>query len=201
MKCSLQFTIIAVAVMFFAAACGQQDDHSTRDFRLAQAVRDQFATDQETKGATSRVRVEAKDGIVTLSGTTDTVADKTLAETIARRTVGVANVVNEIAVIGTAATSGQSFDERSVRELARANGESIGQSSDDARIYSEVRRKIVAYEATPKKSIFVDVEGGDVTLRGMVFTTVARDEAVAAARNTEGVNAVRDQLMINTPAP
>lgn len=49
-----------------------------------QAVRDRWAANQNTKGATSWVRVEAKDGEVALSGTVDTDDDKVLAEQIAR---------------------------------------------------------------------------------------------------------------------
>ncbi|MCI0420611.1 MAG: BON domain-containing protein [Acidobacteria bacterium] len=70
---------------------------------------------------------------------------------------------------------------------------------DDPRIYSEVRRRVVVEPATPKKAIFVDVVNGNVTLRGMVFSLEARDEAVRAAEKTEGVKAVRDLLKVNAP--
>ncbi len=196
--------IAVIATTAVMAACQQQVqvDRSAKDVRLAQTVRDQLEANPDKRGATSRVRVKAKDGTVTLSGTTDTAADKSLAEQLARQTSGVTGVVNEIVVSGAVvATPGEPFDEQAVRELAGANGEVIGPSSQDARIYSALRSKIVAYEATPKKSIFVDVENGDVTLRGMVFSTAARDESVQAALKIEGVKAVRDLLKINSILP
>lgn len=196
--------IAMIATTAVMAACRQQVqvDRSSKDVGLAQTVREQLEANPDKRGATSRVRVEAKDGTVTLSGTTDTAADKSLAERLARQTSGVTGIVNEIVVSGAVvAGPGEPFDERAVRELAGANGEVIGPSSEDARIYSALRGKIVAYEATPKKSIFIDVENGDVTLRGMVFTTAARDGAVRAALKIEGVKAVRDQLKINSLLP
>ncbi|MCI0419131.1 MAG: BON domain-containing protein [Acidobacteria bacterium] len=75
----------------------------------------------------------------------------------------------------------------------------VGGAVDDLRIYCEVRRRVVAEPATPKKAIFVDVVNGNVTLRGMVFSVEARDEAVRAAEKTEGAKAVRDLLKVNAP--
>lgn len=202
MKHSLRFTIAAVALSLLTAACGQQADYSSQDFRLAQAVRDRFGASQDTKGATSRIRVEAKDGTVTLTGTVDTTADQSLAAQVARSTSGVKNVVNQVTVnVPVLPVPDEPFEEQKVRAEAGSNGESVGASSEDARIYQAVRRQLVRHESTPKKAIFVDVENGDVTLRGMIFTTVARDEAVAAALKVDGVKAVRDRLVINTLIP
>jgi osmotically-inducible protein OsmY len=202
MKCFLQFTTAGVALALLIVACGPQADYSSRDFRLAQAVRDRFAASPDTKGATSRIRVEAKDGVVTLSGTVDTTADKTLAGQVAGNTIGVKSLVDQVTVnVPVLPVPDEPFEEQKVRAEAASNGESIGASSEDARIYHAVRRQLVKNESTPKRSIFVDVENGDVTLRGKIFTTVARDEAVAAALKVNGVKAVRDRLVINSLIP
>jgi osmotically-inducible protein OsmY len=163
---------------------------------LVNAVRSAFSADHDTQGATSRVEVHAKDGVITLSGTADTEADKALAEQVARRTNGVSNVINQIVVKEPAPQA--TFDEQVVREEALKSGERIGPSSDDARIYDAVRRQLVAHAGTSKKEIFVDVVDRNVTLRGrFVGTSTARDEAVEAARNTKGVNAVNDKLVVS----
>lgn len=202
MKRSLQLTTAVVVLSLFTAACGQQADYSSQDFRLAQSVRDRFASSADTKGATSRIRVEAKDGTVTLTGTVDTTADKSLAEQVASGTSGVKSVVNQVTVnIPVLPVPDEPFEERKVRAEAASNGESVGESSTDALIYHAVRRQLVKHESTSKRAIFVDVEDGDVTLRGMIFNAAARDEAVAAALKVEGVKAVRDRLLFNTPIP
>ena len=175
-----------------------QVDHSAADVRLAQSVQAQLDASPDTKGAASRVVIEAKDGTVTLTGTVDTIRDKATVEQVVAHTNGVKNVVNQVTVnVPVLPVPDEPFEERAVRAEAASNGERIGPSSEDARIYHAVRRQLVKHEATPKRAIFVDVEDGDVTLRGMIFTTTARDEAVASARKVEGVNAVRDLLVVN----
>lgn len=192
--------VILVALILVAVACRKQEvDHSAADVRLAQSVQAQLDASPDGKGAASRVVIQAKDGTVTLTGTVDTVGDKAKVEQVVAHTSGVKNVVNQINVnVPVLPVPDEPFEERAVRAEAASNGERIGPSSEDARIYHAVRRQLVKHEATPKPAIFVDVEDGDVTLRGTIFTTTARDEAVASARKVEGVNAVRDLLVINT---
>ena len=85
--------------MFASTACQRQTEiHTVDDAALVNAVRDNFAAEHDTKGATAQVEVHAKDGVVTLSGEVDTVSDKALAENIARRTNGVTSVINQIIV-------------------------------------------------------------------------------------------------------
>lgn len=202
MRCAICLAVTTFATLLLIAACQrqQQDSHSVNDFALGEAVRNSFAANHDTKGATAEVEIHAKDGVVTLSGKVDTVVDKALAEDIARRTSGVTNVVNQIVVAEPveAAAPEAPFDEQAVRAEALKGGEQIGKSSDDARIYDAVRRQLVAHAGTSKREIFVDVVNRNVTLRGrFVGTSAARDEAVKAARNTKGVNAVNDQMVVS----
>ncbi len=195
-------TLIAVCLMMLPACSQQTDGNAGNDASLAQAVRDQFAADQNVRGAMSRVKVEAKDGTILLSGTVDTAEDKALAERLSRKASGVNTVANQVTVSAPVLpVPDQQIEEQKVRSEAGTNGERVGPSSEDARIYHAIRRQIVRYESTPKRAIFVDVEDGNVTLRGMIGTTVARDEAVAAARKVEGTRAVQDKLLVNTPGP
>jgi osmotically-inducible protein OsmY len=190
-------------LILVGGACRQQEiDYSAADVRLAQAVREQLDAKADTKGAAVRVVIEAKNGTVTLTGSVDTHQDKAMLEQAVARTNGVKSVVNQITVSGPVLpVPDEPFEEQAVRAEAAANGERIGSSSEDARIYHAVRRQLLRHEATPKRSIFVDVENRDVTLRGTIFTGAARDEAVAAAKKVQGVKAVRDLLVINTELP
>lgn len=185
---------LIVSGLILLVSCGQRpEDHSVADAKLQQAVYDHFAADHDTKGATARVEVHAKDGTVTLTGTVDTPSDRELAETLTQRTNGVVKVENQITVTEPAAAPGE-FDEAAVRAQALASGESLGPSPEDVRIYDSVRRRLIAHEGTSKWEIFVDVTNGSVTLRGMVSTDEARNEAVAVAKETAGVKAVNDRL-------
>ena len=193
--------ITLLVLVFASPACQRQPEvHSVDDATLVNAVRNSFPANHDIKGATAQVEVHAKDGVVTLSGKVDTASDKTLAEDIARRTAGVTSVVNQIVVAEPASASASQapFDEQAVRDEALKSGEKIGPGSENARIYDEVRRQIVAHEGTSKREIFVDVVDRNVTLRGrFVGTSAARDEAIAAARAVKGVNAVNNQLVVS----
>lgn len=195
--------VVVIAGLILAVACRQQEvDYGAADVRLAQAVRTHLDATADTKGAASRVVIEAKDGTVTLTGSVDTPQDKALLEQTVGRINGVKGVVNQVAVnMAVLPIPDEPFEEQAVRREADSNGERIGRSSDDARIYHAIRRQVVRHETTPKRAIFVDVEDGDVTLRGTIFTGAARDDAVASAKKVPGVKAVRDLLIINTQLP
>jgi osmotically-inducible protein OsmY len=196
--------MVIFAFVFWVGACQrQQKVVREADTALELAVHDTFVSDPDAKGATSNVTVSASNGTVTLKGTVDTPADRVRAERLARQTNGVVNVVNDIVATNPKVipTSGIQFDEKATRNEAARNGEQIGAGPKDARIYAEVRRKLVVMPGTPKPEIFVDVVNGNVTLRGMIFTVEAHREAVAAARRVEGVNDVNDRLLVNTVLP
>lgn len=199
---ALRKVLVVIVVLVLAVACRQEVDYRAADVRLAQAVRAQLDVSTDTKGAASRVVIEAKDGTVTLTGSVDTPRDKALLEQTVGRTNGVKSVVNQITVnMPVLPVPDEPFEEQAVRREADSNGERIGRSSEDARIYHAIRRELVKHETTPKRAIFVDVEDGDVTLRGTIFTGAARDDAVAAAKKVDGVKALRDLLIINTQLP
>ncbi|HEX6186684.1 MAG TPA: BON domain-containing protein [Pyrinomonadaceae bacterium] len=200
---ALRKLAVVIAALFLSVACRQQEvDYQAADVRLAQAVRAQLDATADTKGAASRVVVEAKDGTVTLTGSVDTPQDKALVEQTVAEHKGVTSVVNQVTVnMPVLPVPDEPFEEQAVRREANSNGERIGLSSEDARIYHAIRRHLVKHETTPKRAIFVDVEDGDVTLRGTIFTGAARDDAVASAKKVEGVKAVRDLLVINTQLP
>lgn len=199
----LRELVVVIAVLLPAVSCQKQEvDYSAADVRLAQAVRAQLDASPDTKGAASRVVIQAKDGTVTLTGTVDTLRDKATVEQAVARTNGVRKVANQVTVnVPVLPFPDEPFEEQAVRAHAASRGERLGTASEDARIYHTIRRQLVKHETTPKPAIFVDVEDGDVTLRGTIFTGAARDEAVASAKKVEGVKAVRDLLVINTELP
>jgi osmotically-inducible protein OsmY len=79
---------------------------------------------------------------------------------------------------------------REQREKAKASGEKVGDSIDDAWIHTKITSKLVANSQTPARKINVDVVNGDVTLRGQVENAAAKEEAERIAKDTEGVKRV-----------
>jgi hyperosmotically inducible protein len=73
-----------------------------------------------------------------------------------------------------------------------------GQS--DAGITTAVKSKFAADDTVKAYQIDVSTENRVVTLQGSVETSVAKEQAITLARNTEGVRDVVDKLTVNEAA-
>ncbi len=200
MKGAMRCGVVMLAVVSLLIACQRQEERPD-DTAIALAVRERFLTSNELRGATAYVQVAASDGVVTLAGTADTAEDRALAETFARGATGVREVTNRIEVtgMGAGAPLAGELDDQTVRAIAARNGEQIGETADDARIYQAIRRQIVAEPITPARSIFVDVSDGNVTLRGTIFSDQAGEMALNMAQRVEGVRGLTNGLRVDVP--
>lgn len=93
---------ISAVVLAFTVACSQTDAGITT------AVKSKLAADDTVKAY--KVDVDTANKVVTLSGEVDTEAQRAHAVMIARNTDGVADVVDQLRVNPTAATSGVDID-------------------------------------------------------------------------------------------
>lgn len=89
---------VSAVALAFTLACSQTDAGITT------AVKSKLAADDTVKAY--KVDVDTHNKVVTLSGEVDTQAQRTHAVMIARNTDGVADVIDELRVNPTAATSG-----------------------------------------------------------------------------------------------
>lgn len=93
---------ISAVVLAFTVACSQTDAGITT------AVKSKLAADDTVKAY--KVDVDTANKVVTLSGEVETEAQRAHAVMIARNTDGVADVVDQLRVNPTAATSGVDVD-------------------------------------------------------------------------------------------
>ena len=91
--------LASAAALVFTVACGQTDAGITT------AVKSKLAADDTVKAY--QVDVDTSNKVVTLSGDVETAAQKEHAVTIARNTDGVTDVIDQLRVNPTAATSGR----------------------------------------------------------------------------------------------
>jgi osmotically-inducible protein OsmY len=70
----------------------------------------------------------------------------------------------------------------------------------DAGITTKVKSQLAADDTVKAYQVDVDTSNKVVTLRGDVETVAQKEQAVAIARNTEGVRDVIDQLRVNPTA-
>jgi hyperosmotically inducible protein len=97
----------SAAALVFTVACGQTDAGITT------AVKSKLAADDTVKAY--QVDVDTANKVVTLSGDVETMAQKEHAVMIARNTDGVRDVIDQLRVNPTAATSGLGDNDVDVR--------------------------------------------------------------------------------------
>jgi hyperosmotically inducible periplasmic protein len=164
----LSFIAISAALVISLAGCERR---SAGDTTITTAVKNKLAADPTTSAA--KIDVDTSNGVVTLSGKVPTAAEKSEAERIARNTQGVRQVVNNISAEG-------------------GEGGAEGTSSDTA-ILTSIKSK---YLANGIIGTNVDVNNGEVTIRGEVDNAQDKARAEEIARQTSGVKSVKNMLTI-----
>jgi osmotically-inducible protein OsmY len=132
-------------------------------------------------------------GVVTLEGEVDTAENRQRAIEIARNTEGVVRVDDRLRVTGegdrAAATTGTADPDRGDE----------GWERPDTWITTKVQSKYFLDDDVRGRNVDVTTREGIVTLRGEVHSERERRQAVAIARNTDGVRDVRDELTVTAP--
>lgn len=202
-RLGILFAIVAAAAI--AIACGASDAGITTK------VKAKIATDRTITNS-DQIEVTTQDKVVTLSGTADSQASKERAETLARGTEGVTNVIDNMTVAAAAASNmsgnppaeganpsaeGAPAASGSTNPVSEAAGK-VAEKVDDVAITSEVKAKLIGDSQVSARKIDVDTKDGVVTLKGTVSSEQEKDKALQIARNTKGVQRVEDQLMVRS---
>jgi osmotically-inducible protein OsmY len=131
----------------------------------------------------SGVRADIQNGVVVLSGTVDTFADKQDADRRVHHVDHVKGVDNEIEVAGVrggASTSDEALRDKLAKQLA----------------YDRV-----GYGTTAFNDINIGVHNGVVTLSGTVYGPTDKDSALSLVEHTPGVRDVIDNLEVAPVSP
>jgi len=120
-----------------------------------------------------KVKIEAKEGVVTLTGTVSDESHKTLAEETAARLPGVNRVDNQLQTKAEAATeNADKWTARKVRLALRFYRNVSGGNTD------------------------VEVKDGVVTLRGEASSLAQKELTAEYARDIEGVKEVKNEMTV-----
>jgi osmotically-inducible protein OsmY len=125
-------------------------------------------------------------GVVELRGEVEDATAKAEAVRIARATEGVTNVEDHLRVRGETATSGDV--EAAVEDLS------------DTWLTAKIQARYFLDDEVKARDIDVTTTDRVVSLSGTVGSEIERRQAVALARNTDGVRDVRDQLRVDAEA-
>jgi hyperosmotically inducible periplasmic protein len=159
------------------------------DSAITAKVKSKLAADSQTSAI--KISVETKDGVVTLSGTVPTTTEKDEAVKVAKNTEGVKRVLNEITV------NSDALGATNLKEKAGEAAKEVGESVSDAAILTKLKAKLVADGITGTD---VDVNSGEVILKGQVDDPKKKVKAEELAKNTAGVKEVKNQLTVKRPS-
>ena len=146
------------------------------DAQLTAKVQAKYFVDDLVKGR--RIDVDTRDGVVTLSGEVATEEERAQALRLARETDGVTRVEDHLQVMAASGAAPQ------------------GGQADDAALTTTIYAKYFVDTTVKNADIDVTAKDGVVLLEGTVPDEAARQQALAIARNTEGVVQVVDKLRV-----
>jgi osmotically-inducible protein OsmY len=146
------------------------------DEQLRQTLADRLRYDRVGYGiAFNAIKLDVKDGVVTLGGTVHDYPSRNSAVAVAETTPGAKDIVDNIEVAPTSM-----FDDQLRVKLYRA-------------IYGAPT--LQRYEMDPQKPIRIVVENGHVTLYGVVDSAMDKQIAGTQANGVPGVFSVDNQLI------
>lgn len=155
------------------------------DARITASVQAKYFLDDLVKGR--HIDVDTRDGVVTLSGTVASEAERAQALSLARTTEGVTRVEDHLSVhLATGAAVGTSGSDPAAAAV------------DDDALATRIQARFFVDEAVKRADIEVTAKDGVVLLQGTVPSEAARTRALAIARNTNGVVQVVDRLEVRS---
>ncbi len=172
------------------AACEQRVD----DALLTANIKTEMTADGRV--SPTRVNVDTLNGVVTLKGEVPTPQEKDAAEQVARRVAGVKSVNNQITVnpaaAGTGVPTGNEIKE-GVKETASEVTREVRRETSEAVLQGKVKARLIAAGFT---NVAVEVNQGEVALKGEVASEKDRTAVVAIVEKVEGVGRINNQLMV-----
>ena len=131
----------------------------------------------------TRTTVYTKDGVVTLQGVADSMAEKELTTEYAKDIDNVKSVNNEMTIAKTPA----------------APSATIGDKIDDASITAEVKSSLLSHHSTSAIHTGVSTTDGVVTLTGIAKNDAERSLVTKLATDINGVTSVVNNMTIAVP--
>jgi osmotically-inducible protein OsmY len=123
--------------------------------------------------------VDTKNGIVTLQGKANSMAQKDLTTEYAKDVEGVKGVNNEMTV-------GKISEKK----------QTVGGKIDDASITAQVKMTLLYHRSTSALNTSVTTKRGVVTLTGKAKNAAEKDLAAKFANDVKGVKGVNNQMTI-----
>jgi osmotically-inducible protein OsmY len=145
---------------------------SQTDGRIVSSARESYIFKTYLKD--DDIKIQSKDGAVTLTGFVNEVSHKTLATDIVTDLPGVISVDNRLEVKGVPPTT-----------------------NSDALLLDKVKSALMFHRSVNTENTKVAVKDGIVTLRGTATNQAQKDLTTAYARDVDGVNDVNNEMTVS----
>ena len=172
-KTTYRFSLIVTVASLFL--CNVSLFASDIDDRIESSAQQSYVFKTYLKG--DDVKIESKDGVVTLTGTVSGEAHKSLAEETVASLPGVTSVDNKLVETGE-----------------------VPAVYTDAWLKAKVKATFLFNRNLSATETEVITENGAVTLRGEATSTAQKDLATEYAKDVEGVKAVNNEMTVATAA-
>jgi osmotically-inducible protein OsmY len=149
------------------------------DSWIALKIRGRLLVKGNVSAASTQVAV--KDGVVTLTGTADNVAQKELTAAYAKDIEGVKSVDNEIVI-----------------NAAPAPGSTMGEKIDDASITSQLKYELLTHKATSALKTKVTTVDGVVSITGEAANDAEKSLVTKLAQDVRGVTSVVNDMVVKS---
>lgn len=129
----------------------------------------------------SATKVDVKDGIVTLSGTADNLAQKELTTVYAGEIDWVKSVKNDMVVAEKPAAT-----------------KTLGEKIDDASITSQVKYALLSHKSTSALKTKITTNDGVVAITGEATNDAEKSLVTKLAQDVRGVNSVSNKMTVKS---
>ena len=169
-KYSISLMVAAVVVMALSMPvyASKMDDQIVSSAKKSYVFKNYLKNDD--------IKIQSKDGAVTLTGTVSEESHKSLARETVASLQGVKSVDNKLEV----------------------KGERPAENSD-AWIMTKVKTTLF-FHSSVSAGTTVDVKNGIVTLRGEATSQAQKDLTTEYAKDIDGVKDVKNEMVVSTPA-
>ncbi len=172
MKSLYSVSLIAAAAVLTAFSAPAQA--SKMDVFIISSARESYVFQNYLSRAD--IKIECKDGAVTLTGLIDESFHRSLAEVTLADIPGVRSVDNRLEVKGAPPTA-----------------------NSDAWFREKVKATLLFHRSVSAKTTEVDVKDGIVTLRGDAASLAQKELTTEYAKDVEGVKEVRNEMIVSVP--
>ena len=165
---------------------------------LEQSIQARFAADAQLQNSGLTVTTNADKSEVILAGTVASEESRSRAVALAKE-VGPQLRIMDTIDVKPAEISRNAYTEvmgARAREKALKVGDKIGNSVDDAWLYTKVMTRLTTNSGASALKIHADVTDRVVTLRGQVASATAKEDSERIAKETDGIKGVNSLIEV-----